>query len=129
MSIFAGPNDKGVGEQEGLALIEEVDLRDWWFRYLFRDDESVGLARRLNPDGFYCAARWEYNDVPRDVLRHSFMRLSSGKTQRPIFARPVDWGPNERTKRVLDISPGAATALKVNTDDIIRGDLILPTLT
>ena len=42
--------------------------------------------------------------------------------------RPVDWGPNERTKRVLDISPGAATTLKVTTDDVIRGDLILPIL-
>jgi hypothetical protein len=29
---------------------------------------------------------------------------------------------------VLDISPGAAIALKVNTDDVIHGDLILPIL-
>lgn len=112
-----------VGEKGRL-----LDLHDWWFRYLFRDDQNVGLARRLDPNVFYCAARWDYNDVPRDVLRHSFMRLSSSKALRAIFARPGDWGPNERTKRALDISPGAATALKVNTDDVIRGDLILPIL-
>jgi hypothetical protein len=62
------------------------DLREWWFRYLFRNDSIVGLARRLHPDVFYCAARCYYNDVPRDVPRHSFMRLSSAKSARAIFA-------------------------------------------
>jgi hypothetical protein len=55
MSIFGGPEDKGVGEQESLALIEPADLHQWWFRYLFTDNTGVGLARRLNPDAFYCA--------------------------------------------------------------------------
>jgi hypothetical protein len=81
-----------------------------------------------NPDAFYCAAPWDYQDVPRNVLRHCFMKLSSTSAAQSIFARPVDWGPNERTKRVLDISPGAAKALAVRTDDTIRGDLVLPVL-
>jgi hypothetical protein len=56
------------------------------------------------------------------------MKLPSTTAAQSIFARPVDWGPNERTKRVLDISPTAAKALRVRTDDTICGDLILPIL-
>jgi hypothetical protein len=33
-----------------------------------------------------------------------------------------------RTTRNAGISPGAAATLKVNTDDVIRGNLILPIL-
>ncbi len=135
MSTFGGPADTGVAADEGLALIELSDLGQWWFAYLFGIStfdqvirKEIGLARALNPNAFYCAARWDYNEVDRETLRHSFVRIVSAKSPRAIFARPVDWGPNQRTKRVLDISPGAAKALNVTTDDSIRGDLILPIL-
>src|SRR5258707_15251413 len=32
---------------------------------------------------------------------------------------PVDWGPNIKTGRIADLSPGGAAALGLKTDDIV----------
>jgi hypothetical protein len=47
--------------------------------------------------------RWDYDDAPRDVLRHSFAR-HPGKHNAQSWRVPSIGA--ERTKRVLDISPG-----------------------
>ncbi len=136
-SCFGGPDDHGVGLTEGLALIELEDLVHWWFRHLFLRVLPIGMgvARSLNPDAFYCAMRWDYTQYPREVLRRSYLKVSS-KTA-TIFCRPVDFGPGDGTiidgqstpdtGRILDLSPGGQEALGLQTDDIVTCDgLILP---
>ncbi|MGH7983040.1 MAG: hypothetical protein ACREFF_07815 [Candidatus Udaeobacter sp.] len=123
-SEFGGPNYHGVGEQEGLALIDFSDLHDWWFRYLFRHpyDQTLGLARNLNIVAYYCAIRWKYEQTPRAQLRNSLVRVSSNG--HVCYCRPVDWGPNKDTGRIIDLSPGALQKLRLTTDCIVTATLI-----
>jgi len=37
-----------------------------------------------------------------------------------FLAWPADWGPNENTGRVADLSPGLMEALGLNTDDEVE---------
>lgn len=129
MSTFGGPSDTGVSPSEGLALFEPEDLQDPRFRDLFLISQPTGtsgLGRRLNPDKFYLACRWDYNVTSRSFLRNAVALLQSVRTGRVEKARPVDWGPNVLTGRVADLSPGLAAALQLDTDDevivTIRGD-------
>lgn len=124
MSTFGGPLDLGVSDTEGLALIQESDLKRWWFGHLFLADAPLdyktaktipGLARRLNPRAHYIACRWDYQATPKDMLRNSICRVSCG--DKVAFARPVDWGPHLSTGRVADFSPGLADALYLKFDD------------
>ena len=134
MSTFGGPHDTGVAADEGLALIEPGDLIEWWFRRIFlpaHPPNTSGLARRLNPEAFYIAMRWATLEssessgatfVSRETARRSIFRLSAnGKS---IFAQAADFGPAVRTKRVVDMSPGAASALGLTTDDIVEVEMI-----
>ena len=36
------------------------------------------------------------------------------------MALPADWGPNEKTGRVADLSPGLMEALGIDTDDEVE---------
>lgn len=114
ISTFGGPQDYGMTRTEGLALIEPEDLRDPWFSRLFLDGND-GLGRRLNPKCFYVACRWNYILTPRKILRKCYALVeANGKKE---VARLVDWGPNSRTGRAMDLSPGLAKALGLRTDD------------
>jgi len=133
MSVFGGPADEGVGPHEGLALIGPTDLALWWFSCLFLGAQpagTTGLARRLNPRAYYIAMRWDYTRFPKEALRNGFVRLSvPGADDRHVFARPVDFGPGDGsvidgqptrdTGRLADLSPSAATALGLQTDDLV----------
>ena len=138
MSTFGGPADDGVGPHEGLALVGPSDLAFWWFACLFlpqQPDGTTGLARRLNPRAYYLAMRWDYARFSVDFLRGAMVKLSNPLNGRAIFARPVDFGPGdgsvidgERTTdtgRIADLSPGAATALGLQTDDVVRCEMIV----
>jgi len=117
ISTFGGPKDMGVTRTEGLALIEPDDLKIPWFAKLFLPQTTApGLARRLNPEMFYCAARWNYLFTSRSLLRKSLCEVVTAKGRRAL-CRPVDWGPNIRTGRVMDLSPGLANYLGLKTDD------------
>ncbi len=137
MSVFGGPADEGVGPHEGLALIGPTDLGLWWYSCLFlpaQPAETTGLARRLNPRAFYLAMRWDYTRWPKDFLRNAVVKLTNPANERYVFARPVDFGPGDGsiidgtttqdTRRIADISPGAATALGLQTDDVVRCELV-----
>jgi hypothetical protein len=137
MSIFGGPADEGVGPHEGLALIGPTDLALWWFSCLFLAEQppgTTGLARRLNPRAFYLAMRWDYATYPKAMLRETVARVSNPANGRRIFARPVDFGPGDGsvidgestpdTGRIADLSPGAAAALGLRTDDLVRCELV-----
>lgn len=118
-SWFGGPNDTGVAPDEGLAFIYEVEDAP----YLFLPTQppgTTGLARRLDPDVFYVACRWDYNKTPKDMLadEDTLALVRAGSNE--FLAWPADWGPNQNTGRVADISPGLMAALGITTDDNVE---------
>lgn len=127
MSTFGGPDDMGVSPAEGLALLVPTDVDHPRFKSLFLPAQppgTTGLARRLNPHALYVACRWPYTDLPEEGrklwkqhLRSVYARVSNPRTGLTLEAMPVDWGPNERTTRVADLSPGLADKLALETDD------------
>jgi hypothetical protein len=122
MSTFGGPDDHGMGPNEGLALFEPIDLNDPRYSYLFLSAPppgTSGLGRRLDPAQFYLACRWDYTQTPRQILRNSLATVFNPQNGRSVSARPVDWGPSPDTNRVADLSPGVAGALGLNTDDFV----------
>ena len=123
MSTFGGPRDTGMSADEGLALFTPADLQDPKYSYLFLPTPPpgiTGLGRRLNPEKYYFACRWNYTDTPREFLKRALARVENPVNGRTADARPVDWGPNISTGRVADLSPGLATALGLQTDDVVR---------
>src|SRR4249920_1189885 len=124
VSHFGGPSDIGVSPSEDLAWWEDWDdvVEDKATELFLphQPPNTTGLARRLNPDKFYLAMRWDYDTFSKDHLATSGDRaLVRAENGRQFLARPCDWGPNENTGRVADISPGLMTALGIETDDEI----------
>ena len=137
MSVFGGPADEGVGPHEGLALGGPTDLAFWWWSSLFLPESppgTTGLARRLNPRAFYLAMRWDYAAHPKAFLRSTVVKLTNPANGRQVLARPVDFGPGDGsvidgqltpdTGRIADLSPGVATALGLQTDEVVRCELV-----
>lgn len=118
-SWFGGPQDTGVAPDESLAFLYEVADAP----HLFLPQQppnTTGLARRLDPAVNYFAARFDYDnpETSKDALRVQLSALLyAPKTKRYVMAYPADWGPHEDTGRQSDISPGAMTALGIETDD------------
>jgi hypothetical protein len=120
MSTFGGPNDNGMTPSEGLALFDNSDLNNPKHAGLFLPAPppgTSGLGRRLNPDKFYIACRWNYSETPRDFLRDTTALVENPQNGRQASARPVDFGPNVSTGRVTDLSPGLAGFLGLDTDE------------
>jgi hypothetical protein len=123
MSTFGGPHDLGMAANEDLALFTKADLQNPKYSYLFLPAPppgTSGLGRRLNPDQYYFACRWNYAETPKEFLRRALARVENPANGRVADARPVDWGPHPSTGRVADLSPGLAAALGLDTDDIVR---------
>src|SRR5256886_7627205 len=123
MSTFGGPHDLGMAANEDLALFTKADLQDPKYAYLFLPASppgTSGLGRRLNPDQYYFACRWDYIATPTEFLRRALARVENPANGRAVDARPVDWGPHPSTGRVADLSPGLAAALGLDTDDMVR---------
>jgi N-acetylmuramoyl-L-alanine amidase len=119
VSWFGGPEDlQGVTPSEGLAFIYKYEEAP----YLFLDQQppgTTGLARRLNPEVFYVACRWSYSVTPKKMLASPQQALVKANG-REFLAYPADWGPNEKTGRSADISPGLMKALGIKTDDQVE---------
>ncbi len=129
VSYFGGPLDKGVSESEGLALFNPGDEKIYTDLFLpLQPYGTTGLARRLNPGALYCACRWQYDQTPKAVLRHSVMRINKVGSDKHVLARPVDFGPAEWTKRLIDVSPGVMKALDLKTDDEVECCLLINTV-
>ena len=112
-----------MSASEGLALFTPADLQDPKYSYLFLPAPppgTTGVGRRLNPEKYYFACRWNYSDTPREFLKRALARVENPANGRAVDARPVDWGPNISTGRVADLSPGLAAALGLQTDDSVR---------
>lgn len=119
MSTFGGPNDTGMRTIEGLALWSSAAqmVQHGLGEYLVASPRFPGLGRQLNPDKAYLACRWDYRVTPVSFLQNAvaYVTDSAGKV---AAARPVDWGPHERTGRVADLSPGLAKLLDLDTNEI-----------
>lgn len=132
-SWFGGVNDGGVGQLEGLSLVDPSDLAEWWFGRCFLQGENriknEGLARNLDPSAFYLAMRFAYSSFSgirgeilsgysRDQIRRGLFKITF--KERSIYAQATDWGPNLDTGRFVDLSPGALAVLGANTDDVVN---------
>lgn len=123
VSHFGGKDDTGVTPDEGLALFNTVDQMPQIF-LKEQPEGTTGLARRLDPDKLYIAMRWQYALTPKEVLRRSIVLVSNPKNDKHAYAIPCDWGPNERTNRVADVSHGVMKFLELETDDIVECTLM-----
>jgi N-acetylmuramoyl-L-alanine amidase len=119
VSHFGGPDDQGVSASEGLAFIYSVDDAPQLF-LPFQPEGTTGLARRLNPYIHYVACRWNYDETPKPSLLEDVALVRATKTGLAMKAFPADWGPNEKTGRVADLSPGLMDDLGIDTDDEVE---------
>jgi hypothetical protein len=118
-SWFGGPQDTGVSSSEGLAFI--YDYSD--APHLFLPEQpsgTSGLARRLNPEIFYIACRWDYEVTSKSALARPSYQALVRANDKEFLAWPADWGPHEDTGRVADLSPGLMEALGLGTDDEVE---------
>lgn len=132
MSTFGGPEDRDIRPDQGLKYFDKADLEDPKFAYLFLPTQppgTSGLGRRLNPDSYYVACRWDEVVTPRELLRNSLARVENLQTGRAAEARPVDWRPDPSTGRMADLSPGLAAALSLKTNDLVRVTLVAGRIT
>lgn len=127
-SWFGGPKDTGVSPSEGLALYDHSDVHKLsWLFLAQQPPHTTGVARRLNPNVPYIACRWNYEQTPRDWLRKNMVQVASAKKPDTFYsAHPVDWGPNEDTGRIADLSPGLIEYLGLETDDEVIIRIPLP---
>jgi Putative peptidoglycan-binding domain-containing protein len=118
-SWFGGPNDTGVAPDEGLAFITDISQAPHLF-LPYQPSGTTGLARRLDPEVFYIACRWDYKRTPRAMLlsRKAIVRAIGTGIEHSAY--PADWGPNAGTGRVADLSPGLMEALGIETDDEVE---------
>jgi hypothetical protein len=120
-SWFGGPDDEGVAPDEGLAFFYDYDDAPMLFLNA-QPPGTTGLARRLDPDKYYVACRWDYDVTPKDMLRNldNLAVVFSPLTRKVALARPADWGPHSDTGRAADISPGLMSFLGITTDDPVQ---------
>jgi N-acetylmuramoyl-L-alanine amidase len=112
-----------VAPDEGLAFIYEYETAP----HLFLDQQppgTTGLARRLNPDVFYIATRWDYDITPKSMLPYMQVQVRAPATGKFARAWAADWGPHQNTGRIADLSPGLMEALGIETDDEV--EVIIP---
>jgi hypothetical protein len=121
VSWFGGPEDEGVSPSEGLAFIYNYEEAPYLF-LPYQPQGTTGLARRLDPQVNYIAMRWDYDVYPKEMLAFGrFLALvRAPSTGREYLAWPADWGPNEATGRIADISQGLMTTLGIETDDMVE---------
>ncbi len=119
VSYFGGPDDMGVSPSEGLAFIYDVDDAPHLF-LSYQPEGTSGLARRLNPETYYIATRWDYDQYPKDYLLTEMALVRNPKTGKQVKVYPSDWGPHQDTDRVADVSPAVIEYLGLKTDDEVE---------
>jgi hypothetical protein len=120
-SWFGGPNDRSVGSQETGAVTGER-LRSLNSPASPSADD---LADRPG-DFYYLAMRWDYAPAGISYWRTARLLVVNPSTGAAVVVRPVDWGPNTSTRRIIDLSPQAMVDLDVTTDDTVIVSFALP---
>src|SRR5262245_2314432 len=118
-SWFGGPDDTGVSSNEGLAFLYNYSDAP----HLFLPEQptgTTGLARRLNPNLFYFACRFDYAVTSKTMLANPSLQGVVRAGGKEFRAWPADWGPHEDTGRAADLSPGLMAALDLDTDDEVE---------
>jgi D-alanyl-D-alanine carboxypeptidase len=126
-SEFGGPHDTESGDpNEGLAIVGAADISKYQ-DVLLPGAHGDALFRQLNPDAHYIACRWNYSETPRSYLQSLHIPVRNPATGKEAAdVRAVDWGPNAKTGRVADLSPGLMAFLGLQTDGIVEVDIPLP---
>jgi hypothetical protein len=96
LSWFGGSNDTGVTATETGAITGE---------------------RLRSLRGYFAAMRFDYSQNGRTWWGSQRLLVVNPNTGEAIVVRPVDWGPNTRTHRLIDLSQESLRALGVSTDD------------
>lgn len=78
----------------------------------------------------YVACRWNYWRLSKELncsrkevkekLKDMLVEVTNISNGTRMFAKPVDWGPNRRTKRAIDLSYDLMKSLGVKTDDTVK---------
>jgi hypothetical protein len=111
-SWFGGPSDTGVSSSETGAITGEI-LRD------LNDPLSPSASTLASRPGdyYYVAMRWSYSPNGRSWWADALIVVRNPATGAEVVVRPVDWGPNISTGRIIDLSPQAMNDLGLTTDD------------
>ena len=130
LSIFGGPQDKSVGADQDLTFVSAKELEKLWpiigeYFLSSQPKGTTGTARRLNPEAFYVACRWNLSEHSMDSLRTMLVSVRDPQTGRSAIAKPIEWGPEISTGRVASLSPGLAEYLGVSVDDVV--EVTIPT--
>lgn len=111
-SHFGGPNDTGVGATETGAITGER------VRSLNSPMNPSSTDLRTRPEDFYYVAmRWDYNPRGKSAWADVRLLVVNPETGNRVVVRPVDWGPNIATGRIIDLSPQALRDLGATTND------------
>lgn len=112
VSHFGGPGDSGVSSTETGAITGER------MRSLNSPLNPSSSDLRNRPEDFYYVAmRWDYNQRGKAAWADVRILVVNPENGRRVVLRPVDWGPNIRTERIVDVSPQAIRDLGASTDD------------
>jgi hypothetical protein len=125
-SSFGGPDDLGLAPDEGLAFHYAITEGNQHLFLPLPPAGCSGLARRLNPWTHFIACRWNYSVTSKEMLASSenLALVRAAKTGWELTAFPADWGPNENTGRIADLSPSLMADLGIETDDEV--EIIFP---
>jgi N-acetylmuramoyl-L-alanine amidase len=119
VSWFGGPEDAGVSPSEGLAFISSVSQKPELF-LPSQPPGTTGLARRLNPHVHFLAMRWDYDQHSKAELLGLKAFVRNPRTGFGVVCMPADWGPNENTGRLVDVSQSVMQDLGLETDDTVE---------
>jgi hypothetical protein len=111
VSHFGGPSDTGVTSTETGAITGER------LRSLNSPENASRATINSRPqDFYYIAMRWDYTPHGRAFWQSARILVVNPANGVQVVLRPVDWGPNTNTARILDISPQALRDLGASTD-------------
>lgn len=112
ISSFGGPNDSGVSSSETGAISGER-LRSL-NNPLNPSDERLASS----PEAYYYAAmRFDYAPNGRSWWAGARLLVIDPSSHAAVVVRPVDWGPNTSTGRLIDLAPQVMEDLGLSTDD------------
>jgi len=113
LGVFGGPRDRGIKQDDKLALPTG-------------NHGVYERVRSLNPSSFYCAMRWNYHVehmTPEEVKRwwaNKKLLVTNPKSGASVVVRAVDYGPHENTGLAISVSPRAAEALGAEVGDEVE---------